>query len=75
MIQVYHKDELGAYRSNRANRIDKLRKSTKENEVEMKSLRIKIPLTLYVETKVYSCQTIKSVSQVIELALEEYLNK
>ena len=43
--------------------------------VEMKSLRIKIPLTLYVATKVYSCQTIKSVSQVIELALEEYLNK
>ena len=75
MIKVYHKEELDVYRKDRANRIDKLRKSTKENEVEMKSLRIKIPLTLYVATKVYSCQTIKSVSQVIELALEEYLNK
>ena len=72
-IETINKDELDTYRKDRVNRIEQLKNLTNETAVEMKTIHCKIPLSLYTKLKVYSCQTIKTVSQVIELALIEYL--
>jgi len=74
-MQTINQNELNTYRKDRVNRIEQLKNLTNETTVEMKLIHCKIPLSLHTKLKVYSCQTIKTISQVIELALIEYLKR